>query len=164
MRDMTKRFGVYWFLPIGLLLQQKFESLEKMKSIKMPVLVITGTEDIQIPVEMGERLYAAAPEFKQLVIIPGGGHDNHMSEPYNNSPDNFLDGFTRLSGLTVPGSRYFFKVSSTPDFDNKILFKVESGFEAQNLLKFCPEYCLEPSLIKSHPNYSTLCNYGTIAA
>ena len=59
---------------------------------------------------------------------------------YINSPDNFLNGFTRLSGLTVPGSRYFFKVSSTPDFDNKILSTVESGFEAQNLLKFCPEY------------------------
>ena len=58
-----------------------------------------------------------------------------------NSPDNFLNGFTRLSGLTVPGSRYFFKVSSTPDLDNKILSTVESGFEAQNLLKFCPEYC-----------------------
>ena len=59
----------------------------------------------------------------------------------NNSPDNFLNGFTRLSGLTVPGSSYFFKVSSTPDFDNKILSTAESGFEAQTLLKFCPEYC-----------------------
>ena len=46
----------------------------------------------------------------------------------NNSQDNFLNGFTRLSGLTVPGSRYFLKVSSTPDFDNKILSTVESGF------------------------------------
>ena len=91
MRDMTKRFGVYWFLPIELLLQQHFESLEKMKSIKMPVLVITGTEDIQIPVEMGERLYAAAPEFKQLVIIPGGGHDNHMSEPYKQRVKQFIE-------------------------------------------------------------------------
>jgi len=62
----------------------------------------------------------------------------------NNSQDNFLNGFTRLSGLTVPGSRYFLKVSSTPDFDNKILSTVESGFEAQNLLKFCPEYCKKP--------------------
>ena len=53
----------------------------------------------------------------------------------------FLNGFTRPSGLTVPGSRYFIKVSSTPDFDNKILSTAESGFEAQNLLKFCPEYC-----------------------
>jgi pimeloyl-ACP methyl ester carboxylesterase len=75
MRDMTKRFGVYWFLPIELVLRQRFESLEKMKSIKMPVLIMTGTEDVQIPVEMGERLYAAAPGFKQLIIIQGGGHD-----------------------------------------------------------------------------------------
>jgi len=60
---------------------------------------------------------------------------------FTNTPDNFLNGFTRLSGLTVPRSGYFFKVSSTPDFDNKILSTTESGFEAQNLLKFCPEYC-----------------------
>ena len=91
MRDMTKRFGVYWFLPIELLLQQRFESLEKMKSIKMPVLVITGTEDIQIPVEMGERLYAAAPEFKQLIIIQGRGHDNHMPEQYKQRVKQFIE-------------------------------------------------------------------------
>ncbi|MCY7275725.1 MAG: hypothetical protein LH702_18795, partial [Phormidesmis sp. CAN_BIN44] len=41
----------------------------------------------------------------------------------------------------VPGSSYFFKVSFAPNFDNKILSTVESGFEAQNLLKFCPEHC-----------------------
>jgi len=64
--------------------------------------------------------------------------------PCDNSPDNFLIGFTSLSALTVPGSSYFFKVSSTPDFDNKILFTVESGFEAQTLLKFCTEYCYDP--------------------
>jgi hypothetical protein len=59
----------------------------------------------------------------------------------NNSPDSFLNGFIRLSGLRVPESSYFSKVSSTPDFDNKILSTVKSGFEAQNSLKFCPEYC-----------------------
>ena len=47
-----------------------------------------------------------------------------------NSPDSFLNGFTRLSGLTVPGSSYFFKVSFASDFDNKIPSTVESGFEA----------------------------------
>ncbi len=91
MRDMTKRFGVYWLLPIELLLRQHFDSLEKMKSIKMPVLIITGTEDIQIPVEMGERLYAATSEPKQLMIIPGGGHDNHLSEPYKQRIKQFIN-------------------------------------------------------------------------
>jgi pimeloyl-ACP methyl ester carboxylesterase len=95
MRDMTKRFGVYWFLPIELVLRQRFESLEKMKSIKMPVLIMTGTEDVQIPVEMGERLYAAAPGFKQLIIIQGGGHDNHLSEPYKQRVKHFIDQATQ---------------------------------------------------------------------
>ena len=102
MRDMTKRFGVYWFLPIELVLRQRFESLEKMKSIKMPVLIMTGTEDIQIPVEMGERLYAAAPGFKQLIIIQGGGHDNHLPEPYKQRVKQFIDQVTNQNyGRTV---------------------------------------------------------------
>ena len=61
-----------------------------------------------------------------------------------------MNGFTRLSGLTVPGPRYFFKVSSTPDFDSKILSTAESGFEAQNLLKFCPEYCSNEPTVRLH--------------
>ena len=67
----------------------------------------------------------------------------------NNSPDSFLNGFTRLSGLTVPGSSYFSKVSSTPDFDHKILSTAESGFDAQNLLKFCPEYWIKNRILMS---------------
>ena len=78
-----------------------------------------------------------------IIGEPGAGKTTLLQQIAQcNSPDNFLNGFTRLSGLTVPGPRYFFKVSSTPDFDNKILSTVESGFEAQTLLKFCPEYCL----------------------
>jgi uncharacterized protein len=59
---------VYWVLPIELILRQRFESLQKMKSVGMPVLVITGTEDVQIPVAMGEGLSAAARGSKQLII------------------------------------------------------------------------------------------------
>lgn len=91
MRDMTKRFGLYWLLPIELILTQHFESLEKIKSVKMPILIITGTEDLQIPVEMGERLYKAVPKFGQLIIIEGGGHDNHLSQQYLKRVRQFSD-------------------------------------------------------------------------
>ena len=47
-----------------------------------------------------------------------------------NSPDIFLNGSTRLSGLAVPGPSNFIKVSFASDFDNKIPSTVESGFEA----------------------------------
>ncbi len=91
MRDMTKRFGVYWVLPIELILRQRFESLQKMKSVGMPVLVITGTEDVQIPVLMGERLSAEARGSKQLIIIPGGGHDNHLAQQYRLMVKQFIN-------------------------------------------------------------------------
>jgi uncharacterized protein len=91
MRDMTKRFGLYWIFPMELLLRQRFESEEKMKEITMPVLIITGTNDIQIPTAMGQRLHAAAKSSKkQLIIIPGGSHDNHLSEPHRQSMQQFL--------------------------------------------------------------------------
>jgi uncharacterized protein len=91
MRDMTKRFGLYWLFPVEFLLRQHFESLEKMESVKMPVLIITGTEDLQIPVAMGERLYEAAPEFKQLIVVQDGGHDNHLSKQYRQRFKQFIE-------------------------------------------------------------------------
>jgi len=47
----------------------------------------------------------------------------------SNSPDSLLNDSTGLAGLAVPGLSYFFKVSSAPDFENKIPPTVESGFE-----------------------------------
>ena len=91
MRDMTKRFGLYWLLPVDLILRQRFEFLEKMNTIKMPVLIITGTEDLQIPISMGERLYKVAPEFKELIVIQGGGHDNHLSNQYRQRIKDFIE-------------------------------------------------------------------------
>ena len=90
MHDMTKRFGIYWLFPVDLLLTQRFESIAKIRSVRMPVLVLVGTADIQIPVSMGERLHEAAPEFKQLVVIQGGGHDNHMAPQYQQEVKRML--------------------------------------------------------------------------
>lgn len=90
-RDMTKRLGLYWLFPMELLLRQRFESLEKIKTIRMSTLIISGTEDLQIPVEMGKRLYEVSPEFKQLILIPGGGHDNHLSKQYRQKVKQFIE-------------------------------------------------------------------------
>jgi len=66
----------YGFLPIGLLLNQRFESLQKVPGLKIPVLFIHGTWDKKIPAEMAKQLYAAAPQPKTLVLIEGGEHNN----------------------------------------------------------------------------------------
>lgn len=69
----------YGYLPVSLLLNQRFESLGKMGKLKIPLLIIHGTWDKLVPVEMAQRLYAAAPAPKFLTLIEGGGHNNSGS-------------------------------------------------------------------------------------
>jgi pimeloyl-ACP methyl ester carboxylesterase len=68
--------GLFWLFPIDLLLTQRFDSLSKVDRLQMPVLFIHGTADNVVPVEMSKKLFDAAPDPKQLYIVPGGGHNN----------------------------------------------------------------------------------------
>lgn len=79
--DMSKeRYGgVLRLLPINLLLNQRFDSLSKIGSLKIPVLLIHGDHDEKVPCRMSQQLYAAAPKPKQLLMIAGGGHANSGS-------------------------------------------------------------------------------------
>ena len=69
----------YGFLPIGYLLNQRFDSIKKVPKLKIPVLFIHGTWDKKVPVTMGRQLYAAAPKAKSLLLIEGGEHNNSGS-------------------------------------------------------------------------------------
>lgn len=75
-RDMVNVLGSYRIFPINLILHQRFDSISKVGALKVPVLFIHGTDDWQVPASMSQKLYAAAPEPKQLVLIPGAGHNN----------------------------------------------------------------------------------------
>ncbi|MEG3957941.1 alpha/beta fold hydrolase [Microcoleus sp. herbarium2] len=68
--------GLFWLFPIDWLLTQRFDSLSKVDRLQMPVLFIHGTDDNVVPVEMSKKLFDAAPEPKQLYIVPDGGHNN----------------------------------------------------------------------------------------
>ncbi|VXD14597.1 alpha/beta hydrolase [Planktothrix paucivesiculata] len=73
MIDYKKR---YWMFPINLILTQKFDSLAKIPTLKMPLLLTHGTEDELIPKTMSEDLFNAAIDPKQLLIVAGAGHNN----------------------------------------------------------------------------------------
>ncbi|MEG4117848.1 alpha/beta fold hydrolase [Microcoleus sp. N9_B4] len=68
--------GLFWMFPIDFLLTQRFDSLSKVDRLQMPVLFIHGTADNVVPVEMSKKMFDAAPEPKQLYIVPDGGHNN----------------------------------------------------------------------------------------
>ena len=78
LRDMTKRFGLFWLFPMDLLLRPKFDSFRKIDRVAVPVLFVHGMRDPQIPYSMSQRLFAAAAEPKQLLLLPEEGHDNNM--------------------------------------------------------------------------------------
>ena len=72
--DMARRLGLFRLFPLGILVHERFNSIAKVGYLKMPVIFLHGTSDLTVPSAMSERLFAAAPEPKQLVLIPGGHH------------------------------------------------------------------------------------------
>ena len=73
MVDYKKKYRIF---PVNLILNQRFDSLAKVPTLKMPILFTHGTEDTLIPPSMSEALFAAAAEPKQLLLVPGAGHNN----------------------------------------------------------------------------------------
>jgi fermentation-respiration switch protein FrsA (DUF1100 family) len=53
-----------------------YDNLGKIDKVKVPVLVIHGSHDEIIPVDMGRRVFAAANSPKDLYIIPGAHHND----------------------------------------------------------------------------------------
>jgi uncharacterized protein len=73
--DMA-RGSAYAYLPLRVIVTERFDSISKIRSVHLPKLIIHGDADAMMPTAMARRLYEAAPDPKQLAIIPGGGHDN----------------------------------------------------------------------------------------
>lgn len=77
MLDMVQRQSLMRLFPVRLLLTQKFDSLNKVKLLKIPVLFAHGSADSLIPAAMSEKLYAAsAGEPKQILLVPNAKHNN----------------------------------------------------------------------------------------
>jgi uncharacterized protein len=53
-----------------------YDSLNKLRDIHCPVLVIHGEGDMLIPVEEGLALHEAANEPKELYLVEGAGHND----------------------------------------------------------------------------------------
>ncbi|MEP7328745.1 MAG: alpha/beta hydrolase [Betaproteobacteria bacterium] len=66
------------WLPARQILTQKFDSLEKIKSVDMPVLVVHGIRDRLLPSRFSESLYQAANGPKKLLLIENASHNNSM--------------------------------------------------------------------------------------
>lgn len=67
----------YPFLPVRLLMRDRYETVRFIGKIKVPVLILHGARDDVVPVEMGRKLYALLKGPKDIVIYPDAGHVLH---------------------------------------------------------------------------------------
>ena len=66
----------YPFLPTSVLLWDRYPNLERIGRIQVPVLVVAGSADSIVPVAQSRRLYEAASEPKEFVMIEGADHND----------------------------------------------------------------------------------------
>jgi uncharacterized protein len=75
--DMARNDFWTAIFPADLLLKQRFESINKVPKIRLPVLFMHGEADRRIPFSMSDRLFAASgSSHKQLHTFPGADHND----------------------------------------------------------------------------------------
>jgi fermentation-respiration switch protein FrsA (DUF1100 family) len=93
---------VKW-LPVRWLLSQKFDSIDKIVDINVPLLVVHGLADPFMPSRFSQQLFNAANEPKHLLLVPGGTHNNSMSRG-GTQYRQALDGLIKTKPSQVAGS------------------------------------------------------------
>lgn len=66
----------YPYLPVRLLLRDRYLSIDRIAGIDVPILVIAGSADTIIPVSQSRAIYDAAPGPKRYVEIEAADHND----------------------------------------------------------------------------------------
>jgi fermentation-respiration switch protein FrsA (DUF1100 family) len=67
----------YPFLPVHVLLRDRFALIDQISQSRAPVLVIAGGRDRIVPVESSRRVYEAAVSPKTFLLIPEADHNDY---------------------------------------------------------------------------------------
>jgi fermentation-respiration switch protein FrsA (DUF1100 family) len=88
---------IYPFLPMKLLISQKYDTVFKVKNLRIPKLIAHGRQDEVIRFRHGEILFSAAAEPKQFLPFNGG----HNDDVYVTSPayKDDLSKFFKQNGI-----------------------------------------------------------------
>ena len=96
----------YPFFPIRLLMRNPFESVQRIPSIRAPLLFLHSPEDAVIPIAEGRRLYDAAVGEKTFIEVRGGHVDatNVDTERFYGAIRVFLAGHRLVEADDVSGA------------------------------------------------------------
>ena len=82
----------YPFLPVKILLKDKFESLKKIKNINIPILIMHGKRDNIVPFYMGIKMYEEANTPKDYYFSKDDDHMMNYDENLLNNLKSFING------------------------------------------------------------------------
>jgi len=68
--------STYFFVPVRLLMKDKFDSFAKIKNVSAPLLIMQGLNDRVIAPKFGQKLFDAANEPKEILKLEGYGHND----------------------------------------------------------------------------------------
>jgi uncharacterized protein len=67
----------YPWLPVLWLTTDRYDTLSRIGTLHLPLLILHGDADAVVPVAMGRAVFAAANEPKTLLTFPGAPHIHH---------------------------------------------------------------------------------------
>lgn len=73
--DVFQTMSWGW-LPLAGLITQRFDAASRIGKVRVPVLVVHGSEDKLIVPQLGRALYEQAHPPKRFVLVEGGSHHN----------------------------------------------------------------------------------------
>jgi hypothetical protein len=95
----------YRWLPVRLLMRNRFDSMRRIEDYQGPLFQAHGTADRIVPMELGRKLYEAAPsKNKRLLEFPGGDHNDEPPEAYYDTLARFLDELPTATAAGKPDS------------------------------------------------------------
>ncbi len=66
----------YPFLPVNLMLRDRYPTSRRIRSLRVPILIIAGERDSIIPASLSRAVYESAPEPKRFLLIPEADHND----------------------------------------------------------------------------------------
>ena len=88
MINAAKEF--YPYIPVNLLLKDRYENFKKIKNINIPILVMHGEQDTIVPFKMGKKMYQLANEPKYFYFTKQDDHMMVYDEPMIKILKDFL--------------------------------------------------------------------------
>ena len=80
----------YPYLPVKLLLKDRYDSISKIKTINTPILIMHGKKDDVVPFSMGQELFKKANSPKESFFTLEDDHMMEFSSDLLNAIKNFI--------------------------------------------------------------------------